>query len=289
MNAKIGRENMFSKHPPPQVRFWRDPGYNYLEARYSRYKTVSFPKHTHDTLSVGIVEEGHGTFYSQGQLRQIGPGDIALIPAGEVHACNPQVDTGWTYRMFYVDPNWLRNLAEENTTSKRDIPNFSIPLIQHPALFHALAQLHTVIESGAGKLEKESFIWATFSQLITDYSDRKAQLSARYREPHAVKIALDYLTDNLAANISLHELSSLSGFSAYHFLRIFRDTVGLPPHAYQTQLRINRAKKLLAEGEDIVQVAYDTGFTDQSHFSNKFKRLVGATPRQYKLAQGFNA
>lgn len=270
---------------PPQVRFWRDPGYDYLEVRYSRYKTISFPKHTHDTLSVGIVEEGHGTFYSQGQFRQIGPGDIALIPAGEVHACNPQVDTGWTYRMFYIDPNWLRNLAEESTKSKRDIPNFSIPLIQHPALFRSLAQLHNTIESSAGKLEKESSIYATFTQLIIGYSDRKSQRSRRYKKSQAIKLALDYLTDNLADNISLNELSSLTGFSAYHFLRVFRDTVGLPPHAYQTQLRINRAKKLLADGKDIVQVAYDTGFTDQSHFSHKFKQLVGATPRQYKLAQ----
>ena len=258
----------------PQVRFWRDPGYNYLEVRYSRYKTISFPKHTHDTLSVGIVEEGHGTYYSQGQHRQIGPGDIALIPAGEVHACNPQVDTGWTYRMFYVDPRWLRHLAEESTKSSWDIPNFSTPLVQHPVLFHSLAQLHTSLESGAGKLEKESFIYTTFTQLIAGYSDRKPEQAIRYQKSQAIKLALDYLADNLTKNISLNELSSLTGFSAYHFLRVFRDTVGLPPHAYHTQLRINRAKKLLAGGKDIVQVAYDTGFTDQSHFSHKFKRLI---------------
>lgn len=280
---------MPQKYPSQQVRFWRDPNYDYLEVRYSRYKTISFPKHTHDTQSVGIVEQGQGTFYYQGQHQKIGPGDIVFIPAGEVHACNPQVDTGWTYRMFYVDPNWLRHLAEKSTKFNGDIPNFSIPVVQHPGLFRSLAQLHTVIESSAGKLEKESFIYATFTQLITDYSDRTPRPSVRYQESQAVKLALAYLTDNLAENISLDVLSSLTGFSAYHFLRVFRNTVGLPPHAYQTQLRINRAKKLLAGGEDIVQVAYDTGFTDQSHFSNKFKRLVGATPRQYKLAQYINA
>ena len=91
---------MPQKYPSPQVRFWRDPEYDYLEVRYSRYRTISFPKHTHDTLSVGIVEQGQSTFYYRGQLHQIGPGDIAIIPAGEVHACNPQVDTGWTYRML---------------------------------------------------------------------------------------------------------------------------------------------------------------------------------------------
>lgn len=280
---------MPQKYPSPQVRFWRDPEYDYLEVRYSRYKTISFPKHTHDTLSVGIVEQGQSTFYYRGQVHKIGPGDIAIIPAGEVHACNPQVDTGWTYRMFYIDPNWLRHLVEENTKSRGNIPNFSTPLIRQPALFRSLLQLHTVIESPVNKLEKESFIYATFTQLITNYSDRKVQPSVRHQKSQMIKPALDYLTDNLTQNITLDELSTLTGFSTYHFLRVFRDTVGLPPHAYQTQLRINRAKKLLAGGKDIVQVAYDTGFSDQSHFSNKFKRLVGATPRQYKLAQAITA
>jgi AraC-like DNA-binding protein len=280
---------MPQKYPSQQVRFWRDSRYDYLEARYSRYKTVSFSKHTHDTLSVGVVEQGQCTFYYRGQLLKIGPGEIALIPAGVVHACNPQPNSGWTYRMFYVDPNWLRRLAEESTKSSWDIPNFSTPVVKNPPLFHSLAQLHTTIESQADKLEKESIIYTTFTQLITNFSDRTPRPVKRYQESQSVKLALDYLTDNLTKNISLDELSSLTGFSAYHFLRVFRNTVGLPPHAYQTQLRINQAKKLLADGEDIVQVAYETGFTDQSHFSNKFKRMVGATPRQYKLAQYVNA
>lgn len=280
---------MLQKYPSPQVRFWRDPDYDYLEVRYSRYKTISFPKHTHDTLSVGIVEQGQSTFYYQGQVHKIGPGDIAIIPANEVHACNPQVDTGWTYLMFYIDPNWLRHLAEQTTKLKGDIPDFSTPVVRHPPLFRSLVQLHAVIESPTDKLEKESFIYTIFTQLITDYGDQKSQQPIQNQESQAVKVALDYLADHLSKNISLNELSALSGFSTYHFLRMFRNSVGLPPHAYQTQLRINRAKKLLANGEDIVQVAYDTGFTDQSHFSNKFKRLVGATPRQYKFAQAISA
>ena len=280
---------MPQKHPSQQVRFWRDPSFGYFEARYSRYKTISFPKHTHETLSVGVVEQGQCTFYYQGQFHQIGPGEIAIIPPGVVHACNPQANAGWTYRMFYIDPLWLHQLAEESTKFEWDIPNFSTPVVQHPALFHLLAQLHNTVESPASRLEKESFIYSTFTRLITDYSDRTPRPLMGYQESRSVKLALGYLTDNLAKNISLDELSSLTGLSSYHFLRVFRDTMGLPPHAYQTQLRINRAKKLLADGKDIVQVAYDTGFTDQSHFSNKFKQLVGATPRQYKLAQYANA
>ena len=257
----------------------------YLEARYSRYKAISFPKHTHDTLSIGIVEQGQSSFYYRGKMNSIGPGGIAFIHPGEVHACNPQADSGWTYRMFYVDPYWMRRIADEATSRRGDIPSFSDPVIQNPTFFHALAHLHSLLESPTNKLEKESSVYTIFTQLIAHYGNRTPTSRARDKEPHAVKIALEYLSDNVAQNISLEELSALTNLSAYHFLRVFRNTVGLPPHAYQTQLRINLAKRLLAQGEDIVQVAYDTGFTDQSHFSNKFKRVVGATPRQYKLAQ----
>jgi AraC-like DNA-binding protein/quercetin dioxygenase-like cupin family protein len=278
---------MAAKHqrPTEQVRFWRDPNFGYFEARYSRDKISSFPKHTHETLSVGVVEQGWCTFYYQGQFHQIGPGEIAVIPPGVVHACNPQVNAGWTYRMFYIDPYWLRSVANEVTQPGRDIPNFSTPVVQNPAFFHTLTRLHTVIESPADRLEKETFLYATFSHLVTHYSDRTPPPSTRFKKSQAVKLALDYLTDNRTQNVSLDKLSSLTGLSAYHFLRVFRNTVGLPPHAYQTQLRINLAKQMLAQGKEIIDVAHDTGFTDQSHFSNKFKQMVGATPRQYKLAQ----
>jgi AraC-like DNA-binding protein len=274
-----------SKPKTEKVRFWRDPNFGYLEARYSRYKTISFPKHTHDALSIGMVEQGQSSFYYRGKVNSIGPGGIAIIQPGEVHACNPQADTGWTYRMFYVNPYWMCKIADEITSRRSDIPSFSAPVIQNSTFFHALTHLHSLLESPTCQLEKESSVYTIFTQLIAHYGDRTPKSRTRDKEPHTVKIALEYLADNVAQNISLEELSALTGLSAYHFLRVFRNTVGLPPHAYQTQLRINLAKRLLVEGEEIVQVAYDTGFADQSHFSNKFKSVVGATPRQYKLAQ----
>jgi AraC-like DNA-binding protein len=176
-------------------------------------------------------------------------------------------------------------VANEATQPGRDIPNFSTPVVKNPALFHALTRLHTVVESPTDRLEKETFLYATFSHLVTHYGDRTPPSPTRYQESQAVKMALDYLADNRTQNISLDELSSLTGFSPYHFLRVFRNTVGLPPHAYQTQLRIDLAKKMLTQGKEIIDVAHHTGFTDQSHFSHKFKQMVGATPRQYKLAQ----
>lgn len=97
-----------------------------------------------------------------------------------------------------------------------------------------------------------------------------------------VRLAYAYLMDNLARNVSLQELSAVSGLSPYHFLRAFRAQFGLPPHTCQLQQRIHLARSLLAQGQPIAQVAAEVGFADQSHFTRKFKVLVGATPRQYQ-------
>ncbi len=64
-------------------------------------------------------------------------------------------------------------------------------------------------------------------------------------------------------------------------MRVFRQETGLPPHTYLIQLRINQAKAHLQAGETIAEVAAATGFSDQSHLTRRFKRIVGVTPGQY--------
>ena len=64
--------------------------------------------------------------------------------------------------------------------------------------------------------------------------------------------------------------------------RVFHDEVGLPPHAYLTQVRVNRARRLLSQGWPITEVAFEVGFVDQSHLNKRFKRITGMTPGQYR-------
>jgi AraC-like DNA-binding protein len=85
-------------------------------------------------------------------------------------------------------------------------------------------------------------------------------------------------------NVALEDLSALSGLSPYHLIRVFRQELGLSPHAYFEQVRIHRARRLLKEGLPIVDVAVDLGFTDQSHLNRHFKKLTGVTPGAYRSA-----
>jgi AraC-like DNA-binding protein len=88
----------------------------------------------------------------------------------------------------------------------------------------------------------------------------------------------DYIKSHYAENVSLSELASFADLSRFHLLRLFRNQMGVPPHKYQTQLRITHARKLLRNGHSILKTAFETGFFDQSHFSRNLKRITGGTP-----------
>jgi AraC-like DNA-binding protein len=93
--------------------------------------------------------------------------------------------------------------------------------------------------------------------------------------------AREYLHDNYADNVMLSELANVSGLSPFRLGRLFSASVGVPPHQYQLQLRIEQAKRLLLKGKPVSDVAFEVGFFDLSHFSRHFKRYVGVAPGTY--------
>ena len=101
----------------------------------------------------------------------------------------------------------------------------------------------------------------------------------------AIIIVCDFLQAHCEENVSLAQLSQISGLSRFYLSRLFQREMGLSLNAYQLQVRIDRAKKLLLDEIPIAQVASKTGFYDQSHFSRYFKRLVGTTPKNYQKEQ----
>lgn len=95
--------------------------------------------------------------------------------------------------------------------------------------------------------------------------------------------AVDYIEENCVRNIRLEELASLTGLSQSHFSHAFKASTGLPPHQWQTQARIERAKHLLLKSEmPLTTVAVETGFADQAHFTRVFRKNVGAAPASWK-------
>jgi AraC family transcriptional regulator len=106
------------------------------------------------------------------------------------------------------------------------------------------------------------------------------------RKLHTV---IEYIMENLEGSPTLEQMAAVAHLSHYHFARQFKATTGLPPHQYVIARRIERAQHLLQADDEVglAEVALRVGFADQSKFSFHFKRIVGVTPRQFRISARF--
>ena len=104
------------------------------------------------------------------------------------------------------------------------------------------------------------------------------------RDRTRLRAATEFIQARLSETISLAELSAAVGLTQYQLISLFKRTTGLTPHAYVTQLRVDRAAGYLAQGLPLAEVAITAGFYDQSALTRHFKRCHGITPLQYAEA-----
>jgi AraC-like DNA-binding protein len=104
--------------------------------------------------------------------------------------------------------------------------------------------------------------------------------------PRALQRIREYIEGHLAENIELETLADIAGLSKWHFARAFKQTVGTPPHFHLIQRRLERAQELLSETNlSLGQIALRSGFSDQSHFSRRFRMFLGVTPRSFRWSK----
>ncbi|MES1022000.1 AraC family transcriptional regulator [Gloeocapsa sp. BRSZ] len=265
-----------------KIKFWREQvALSHLELLHARYITHSFSRHAHDTFAIGVIEQGAEAFSYQGEKHVAPTGSVVVINPGEVHTGSAaSLDIGWTYRMLYPDVKLLQQATSDAQQTSN--PYFPIAVIQDCQLARWILQLHHTLENATSALEKDSCVLWTFAQLVTRYAGKRPIWSSVSQEPHAVQRVREYLEAQYAENISLDAIARVANLSPFYLIRTFRKCTGLPPYEYLTQIRIARAKILLAQGCAISQVANNTGFADQSHLTRHFKRVIGVTPGQYQ-------
>jgi transcriptional regulator GlxA family with amidase domain len=97
---------------------------------------------------------------------------------------------------------------------------------------------------------------------------------------------LEHIRSNLDGSIQVEDLAMAAGLSVHHFARAFKQTIGVSPHRYLVQQRVERAAQLLgATDRSLSEIAAEVGFADQSHFSKNFNRVTGSTPNAFRRAQ----
>jgi len=148
--------------------------------------------------------------------------------------------------------------------------------------------LHQAVSLGgmADRLYVESLV----TQLAVLIRRRHSTASAALRIPpssgltrNQARRVLDYIESHLSSELTLGELARIAGLSLHHFARMFKRTVGIAPHRYVLERRLERAKGMLRRtGISLVEISLSTGFASQSHFTSTFRRLVGPTPTEFQ-------
>ena len=263
--------------------FWRVPSLGNMELLRANYVKQTFPRHTHEQYAIGVIESGALGFYYRGENVIAPQGQINLCIPGEVHTGQAAADNGWSYRMFYFDPEFLQRVSSEIAGCPREIPFFRTGVVDDPELAVRIQRLHRLMEQqDVPLLEQESMLLLTLGQMVVRHADDPPVLQRMKQEKTAVSLICQYIQTHYTQNFSIENLAQTVHRSPYHIIHVFREEMGVPPHAYLRQIRIAKAKELLTTGLPLADAAQAVGFTDQSHLNRWFKRLWGITPGQYR-------
>ena len=190
--------------------------------------------------------------------------------------------------VFVIEPSFLTKVAiETECINPSRIEVKDIVKGYCPHLEQIADSFLEEMETGGlgGKLYTDSLA----NQLAINLLRRQCVFTATFKDikgglsPYQKRQVIDYIHANLAEELDLQSLSEIVGLSQAHFSREFKKSIGLAPHKYVMQERVEKAKQLLKQQDiALAEIAIDCGFTHQSHMGKMFKKCVGTTPKQYR-------
>lgn len=263
---------------------------NHVEVLRTTYQSQTFARHSHDTYTLGLVLGGAGTFWCRGTERFARKGDIVVIPPGEVHTGSVSSGVGaLSYLAVYLPVGLAALHAEAAGTRGGKPPEFGSVVLRDSRVRRAYQALDQAIGSGDEPAAEEA-VCVAITELICRHAQRDTRndsLDRRRgmaREPRIVSVVRSVLEDSYARadETSLQALAQRTGVTPFRVIRAFREATGLAPHQYLIQVRVERARRFLAEGAVPSLVALMTGFADQSHLTYHFKKHLGITPGNYR-------
>lgn len=238
-----------------------------------------FPNHFHEHYVIGFVEGGQRALSCKNQTYSIECGNVVLFNPGDTHAC-VQSDAGtFDYRGFNISKSVMLDLAEE-VTGRRALPGFSKNVIYDEEITCYLRPLHEMVMCGLSDFGKEENLLFLISALIQKYGQPFESCIPEC--PQEIEKACECMRRHFSERISLDRICRYAGLSKSTLLRAFTKAKGVTPYRYLETIRINEAKLLLEKGVLPIEAALQTGFSDQSHFTNYFSSFIGLAPGVYR-------
>lgn len=241
----------------------------------------------HETYTVSIGLQLHGPEFEWTYRRRLYQSDarkIMLMEPGELHA-NTRATAPAAFRVLFMPPELVAAAAKELGFAAT--PHVRSGYSANARLFDVFARFHSSLAEESSILERQSRLAACVRLFLEHCTDRPAATGNADPARSSLIRARDFIGDHLEENVSLDDVADAAGLSRFHLVRAFRRAFGIPPHAYQVQMRVARARSLLTEGLSPAATAAQIGFVDQSHLNRRFKQSLGVTPAQYRGREQF--
>ena len=246
-----------------------------------------FESHSHSVFTVTALLAGRMSVRIGEQLFELSGGECALTNAGQSHSANAlEVE----FVSIGVSPVLVNELVAELGLmgTSADIVFRSSLITDETLTRYARA---VVSEMAAEQVGHAAMLDALVRQIVIHLlrchlTVRKSDLIELSRAgpvDRRLRRAIEFMHDNFEREIAVEEIAAAAYLSEYHFSRFFKQISGVTPHTYLANLRLERARRLLAETTlPISEIASMVGYQSQSHFTKMFKSISGVTPRVYR-------
>lgn len=248
-----------------------------LELLQASFTTQYFKPHFHHQYALILLESGRVDYSYKDQVRHMEGGSILLLNPYEVHT-GKSIDGGtWRFRSLYISQQLFRSLYGK-TTKQVGFPAFAQAVLHDPPFIRQFTKVHEYLLTETEEKTAQSAVGTLVQALVgvCHFEILQSEWPVIEEKVSAIKA---YLDAHYLETIRLDELAKELGLSKYYLIRQFESVYGLSPNRYAINLRIEEAKRLLHLGMKNTEVAYTTGFYDQSHFIRHFKMIVGVTPK----------
>jgi len=250
-----------------QFKYKKAAGITALSASITDFK---YKTHCHQEYAIGVTLRGIQHYHLDGGLQLSHPNGVMLFHPEQAHDGMAYNEEGLDYVMLYMEPQLFLEAAQ-----KKDIVRFQNPIVYDTGIKQRVLGLaHAILNS------KEE---ALCNELFLSLTDRLVQTNLTYDKKDDVLIrkAKDRLQTDLGIVLKLEEISTELGLSKFQFIRLFKSHTGITPYQYFLNCKIERAKQLIEEKQDIYSAVAECGFVDLTHLNKHFKRVYGLTAFEY--------
>jgi AraC-like DNA-binding protein len=264
------------------ARYWWDPHVRGLSLLHADFTDHEYRPHSHEAFVVAVTERGGAVIKSRGCVAAAHPAALFVFNPAEPQSTWMGRSTRWRYRAFYLTRSAIGDLARDLGITA--VPQFTRTALDDAGLIEDFLSLHHSLGDCRDRFEASQLMVGTFGRLFARHGSGGGRIDAAPEDRAICRRVTDLMRERYAEPLRLEDLAVAAGMTIFQLIGLFKRTVGLTPHVYLTQVRLNMACRQLRHGTPIADVASASGFYDQSALTNHFRRSYGITPLQFAAA-----